>query len=318
MQRQDALALKQTARTLRSAGCDIYLSLWKKAKPTGRTYPAKTGALLVTNVRDKRAWTEQYGKKTVGFISNGSPQFPGYSGYVRIGDKVFTYSTIRSEYHTHTYATEPIDTRSYNHGHVESTFDASPREVAALKAFYLARANGAILNPTTRQPHLPQWNNPGSSGWNKEGCAGAATSVLNPKWQRAFRFSIDNIRSVGQRLNIPELANATADMADAVASFTGRTGLKQCTTPKALVREYALHGKGGQKITILNAPNGEVPGNFKNLVWDQKHRRYDGDAGWNGLGKYPLIPDYAAAAKRSSAFRNVRLDPMAALDAALR
>ncbi|MFH1129816.1 MAG: hypothetical protein V1754_00680 [Pseudomonadota bacterium] len=315
--RAKAVALRQTAQALNRAGCRTYLNIWTKTNPNTRSFPAGKGFTLVAAVTNKAAWAREYGGKTIGFICNGSPHEPGYSGYMRAGDKVFTYSTIRAgEYHTYTYTTRPQNISSWGHEHVESTFEATPAEVKAFKVFYFARANNAILDPRTGQPHMPEWVNPGTSSWKQEGCAGASTSALNSKWQAAFRNSMDNIRQKGRELGIPEMANATADMADSIAAFTNRYALKQETTPKTLARSWGV--ALANHVTIFNAGN-QIPPDVKQLYWDQTFERYDGDNGWGGLCKWkiPSFPDKGPNEPASGSYRNVRLDPLHALTAAL-
>ncbi|MFH1129814.1 MAG: hypothetical protein V1754_00670, partial [Pseudomonadota bacterium] len=136
--RKEALALRETVRALRRAGCRTYLNIWEKTNPKTRSFPAGKGYYLVTEVKNRAAWNREFGKRTIGFISNGTPSNSGPSGLVRVGDGVFPYHLIRAELRWYGGAYQPRNISAWRDSHVESTFEATQAEVAAFKAFYLA------------------------------------------------------------------------------------------------------------------------------------------------------------------------------------
>ena len=314
-----ARALKANVSALQAAGTKFYVNMWQTQPGAARaTYPQTNGVSLVAAVdrANGAAWMERVGKKSIGFMCQGTPTEPHQTGEVRIGDLYFSYYSVNSG-GTPTKMSNYFQS-GYN-THCEATIPVSDAELKAFKAFYLARSNNAIFDSKGNciQPEFTAdgATKYGKSGW-VEGCAAASSSALDRHWMEAFRGSIDKIRQVGQQKNIPEMANATADMADAMESLTCRLGLKQQCSPQGMVRRftYANNERFGM-ITILNGGQ-SVPANARDLKWDYSY--HDGNyEAWSGMRPVTVPPDLDPTAKNARTFQNVRINDRTQLNTLL-
>jgi hypothetical protein len=320
----------------RGGACEVYLNLWKGKN--SRSWPQGQDGTLVVKVNNKDAWLRNFATETVGFQCNGTPQAPGYSGNVRVGEWHYSYAALHyGREFNHGAPTRPVNVRDDTYHTLESTFQATPAEVKAMNAFYMARANGLVLDPRTNEPHMPEWINPGTSNYKQEGCAGASTSIFNADWQTAFEYSIPHIQR--QAGDLPEFRGLTADAVRDIRNFQARYGLRQEETPKTLVREFGLRPQPmtalGGMITIRDTGHwnsrdhdpaeltftGNIAGRrfAQYLDFDRSPDRNDGDMTWTGMGKYPSFPDRSPTDKKSSSYQNIRVEnPEQLLEAALR
>jgi hypothetical protein len=263
--------LKANAALLHSAETPGYAVLFKGGKGA-RAYQG--GALVATVVPGTfKAWMNKVGKQSIGFHDNGTPDDYGGSGMLRVGDQYYPYFAINEG-----GSPEKMDLDITG---TEVTFMVTPAEMGAFKAFYRARSL-RLITDKRGEVMAPEFNGHGPSNTKQEGCTGACTSSMNPRWTAAFKRNIPALRKYGQQHNIPDLAAITDDAADVIEAFTARTGASQQTSSKVLVRSH--FGKSSM-VTVFNRYQAKDP--ISTLAW-----RSSGDWGvWNGLGTPALVPD---------------------------
>lgn len=294
--------LRDVTDSLRANNVPAYGVLYK----TTRTKQQHEGATLVASVTTPSrwgeprpdtvsGWYEAVGKRSIGFQTSAGPTSTGgSSGYVRVGKQWMEYNWVRGGYGS------SEDIRQHYGTLTEATFLVSEPEMAAFSAFYHARHH-KLIKDSKGQPIDPQWNNPGPSNMKREGCAGAASSGLNPAWVKAFKRNLAAIKQYGQQNNIPELANAPANAAELMKQFINRTGCRQQTDPRVLVR---THSTSADMLTVFN---GGVQGDpIQNLEWNRKVQWYikpswspnagqrvrdKNNPNWSGLGSPHTILD---------------------------
>jgi len=288
-----ASSVRTLVGKLQSANVQYYANFWQTSSTaSSRAYPMRNGVALVAAVTRQNAstWMQEIGKQSIGMMCQGTP-------------------TEMSRYFA--------DSSMWGgKQHCENTVPVTNAELAAFKAFYLARANQAIVDKNGR-PLLPEFDSNGSTKYGKngwvEGCSAASSSSLDKHWTKAFRASIANIQAVGRRMNIPEMTNATADMATTIESLAGRLGLKQECSPQGMVRRgvYANKERVGM-MTILNDPN--TPSNLMlHNQWDQKYADANGEA-WSGMAPVTIIPDLPSTSRGAKTFVNTRIADRTTLD----
>jgi hypothetical protein len=315
-----ASAVRSLVGKLQSANVQWYANFWQTTPlASSRAYPMKNGVALVAAVTSRNAssWMDQIGKQSIGMMCQGTPTEPHQTGEVRIGDLFFNFSTVNRG-GTPTKMSSYFSDQSMWGGkrHCENTIPVTNAELAAFKAFYLARANGAIVD-RAGQPIRPEFDSNGSTKYGKtgwvEGCSAASSSALDRHWTTAFRASVSNIQAVGRRMNIPEMANATADMAATIESLAGRLGLRQECSPQGMVRRgvYANKERVGM-MTILNDSN--TPTNLAlHNQWDQKYADANREA-WSGMAPVTIIPDLPSTSRGAKTFVNTRVTDRTTLD----
>ena len=319
-----ARQVKSLVEKLRATGAKHYVNFWKTTSSVpSRTYPNTNGVSLVAAVgrENGAAGREQIGKKSIGLMCQGTPLEPHQTGEVRIGDLYFPYYTVNG-------GGRPQPMEQYLgswSSHCEMTIPVSDAELAAFKVFYLARANQAIVD-RNGQPIRPQFDSNGATqycrgaaegnaeGW-VEGCSAASSSSLHPVWTANMRRSIPNIQAMGRQLGIPEMANATPEMAALIEGLAGRLGIKQQASPQGMVRRGVYGGKERVgMITILNDENSlGLPSLPKNLKWDFSYGDDNREA-WSGMAPVTIPPDLQDSSRPARTFSNVRLDDSATLD----
>jgi hypothetical protein len=315
-----ASSVRTLVGKLQSANVQYYANFWQTSSTaSSRAYPMRNGVALVAAVTRQNAstWMQEIGKQSIGMMCQGTPTEPHQTGEVRIGNLFFSFSNVNRG-GTPTEMSRYFADSSMWGGkqHCENTVPVTNAELAAFKAFYLARANQAIVDKNGR-PLLPEFDSNGSTKYGKngwvEGCSAASSSSLDKHWTKAFRASIANIQAVGRRMNIPEMTNATADMATTIESLAGRLGLKQECSPQGMVRRgvYANKERVGM-MTILNDPN--TPSNLMlHNQWDQKYADANGEA-WSGMAPVTIIPDLPSTSRGAKTFVNTRIADRTTLD----
>jgi hypothetical protein len=310
-----ARAVKSLVGDLQRSCVQHYVNLWSTtSRASNRAYPKRSGVSVVAAVTrsNSAAWQRAVGDKSIGLMCQGTPTEPHQTGEVRIGDLYFDFGTVNSG-GTPTKMSRYFQGNSwYGSQHCEYTIPVTSAEMAAFKAFYLARANQAIVDKQGNAI-LPEFDSNGATRYGRngwvEGCSAASSSSLDKHWTKAFRASLSNIQAVGRRLHIPEMANATPEMATAIESLTTRLGIKQQCSPQGMVRRgvYANNERVGM-MTILNDPN--TPSNLTlHNQWDQKYGDANGEA-WSGMAPVTIIPDLPSSSRGSKNFNNVRIsDP---------
>ena len=313
-----ARQVQSLANKLHASGVGWYANFWQTtSRASNRAYPKKNGVSLVAAVTSSNsaAWLREVGSQSIGLMCQGTPTEPHQTGEVRIGDLFFDWSTVNSG-GTPTKMSRYFSSGSYGSTHCEHTVPVTSAEMAAFKAFYLARANQAIVDKHGN-PILPEFDSMGSTKYSRggwvEGCSAASSSALDTHWTKAFRGSVENIRAVGRRLNIPEMVNATPEMATAIEGLASRLGIKQQCSPQGMVRRgvYANHERVGM-MTILNDP--ETPSHLRvHNQWDQKYSDDNGEA-WSGMSPITIIPDLPSSSRGTKTFVNHRIDDMTQLN----
>lgn len=312
-----ARAVKSLTTKLQASGVPHYVNLWStSARASQRAYPKRNGVSMVAavNQRNSAGWMREIGKNSIGMMCQGTPTEPHQTGEVRIGDQFFTWSSVNG-------GGRPKKMTEYFRGgygsqHCEVTIPVTPAEMKAFKAFYLARANRAIVDKNNNAI-LPEFDSMGATKYSRngwvEGCSAAASSSLDKHWTKAFRKSIPAIQAAGRRLGIPEMASATPEMATAIESLASRLGIKQQCSPQGMVRRgvYANHERVGM-MTILN--DSQTPSNLAvHNQWDQKYRDANNEA-WSGMSPVTIIPDLPSSSRGSKNFANVRIADAARLN----
>lgn len=269
----------------------------------------RNGVSLVAAVTPSNAqtWLREIGNKSIGFMCEGTPTEPHQTGELRVGNLYFSFNTVNSG-GTPTEMSQYFR-RGYN-SHVEHTIPVTDAEMAAFKAFYLARAKGAIVDKHG-ESIFPEFDSNGATRYGRngqwvEGCSAASSSALDHHWTAAFRRSIPNIQAQGRQLRIPEMANATEAMADTIEALTCRLGVKQQCSPQGMVRRgvYANYERIGM-MTILN--DSETPSNLAlHMQWDQKYSDPNREA-WSGMAPITIIPDLPSSSRGSRTFVNARI-----------
>ena len=291
-QRERLDRMKGAANTLKRAGIPGY-GVKYTFKPG--TPKERKGALLVTGVNrtNLRKWNDKIGKNTIGFQTCAAVNDTGSSsGYVRIGETWMDYDWVRGS----TYSGGACAMTGKTSRLTEATYFVTPQEMKAFRAFYHAR-NRYLIKDSKGNAIDPNWNYPGPSNIKREGCAGAASSALNPAWVKAFKRNLTKIKAYGQQNNIAELKNVPDNAADLLLGFIQRAEAKQQTDPRNLIRHHATTA---DMLTVFNQGYGSDM--MQALKWNRKvswytsyssGRRYrDRDnPNWVGLGKNHTIFD---------------------------
>jgi len=280
-----ARAVKSVVRKLRRARVPGYGVVYKHNR--GRWQNAT--AVATVTPQNAQAWMDQVGKHSIGFMIGSGLNNTHGSGYVRVGTKFYSYNTVRGG---GTSATRDMVSYSSGLTMTESTFMATPAEMKGLIAFYQARAANQILK-SNGQPLMPSWINPGRSNMRTEGCAGASSSVLNPRWLSAFKRNVPHLKSWGQANGNRYLAGVTAADVRALEGFVARTGARQQTDPKALVR---TNFDKAEAVTFFNVGTSSNP--LEDLKWNRGE--------WRGMASLPIIPDLGPG-QSSAAFKSERM-----------
>jgi hypothetical protein len=261
--------LKANAALIRKARTPGYAVLFK-----GKGYEGGAVVATVTSSSFK-SWMSKVGKQSIGFHDDGSPDAPGGTGALRIGDQYYAYNDVRDDGY-------PEKMEPYQSG-TEVTFLVSDSELAAFKAFYRARSL-KLIKDTRGNPMDPKFTDHGASNTRQEGCTGACTSGLNPLWVQAFKRNIPALRQYGQENGHPELAAISDDAAEVLLGFVNRTGTKQQTSSKVMVRSNFARSS---MITVFDSHRYGRRSPIKWLTWENR-RDY---GSWNGLGTPAVIPD---------------------------
>jgi hypothetical protein len=284
-----AQSLGKVARKLSRANVPGYGVLYKHREGSWQN------ATLVATVerRTVRRWMHTVGNHSIGFVISNSPDSADGSGFVRVGKTFFHYHASNG-----TNPTGIKDMVRKRGEYTEATFMVSRGEMKALTAFYQARLHAQIVD-SRGEPIVPEMDYYGPSNMRREGCAGASSSVLNPRWVDAFENSLASMRDWGRqrkrRGRSPRnaiLANVTVADVRALRGFIERTGAKQQTDPKALVR---TNFDRAESVTIFNSA---ISNPKTNLEWNRGE--------WRGLAAMKTIPDLAPG-QSSSSFASERL-----------
>jgi hypothetical protein len=186
---------------------DAYVVKWRalNAKAQGPLDPS--GELLVVGVRTENfaKWMEDVGEHSIGLAVDSLPESNPGTAYLRIGNRLFSFSNIQNARDGQTRSRE---LKEPGLGWVEATFTVTKAEMDAILDFIAARGKGipaaqdvprAFKKGELIRPYFE------IEGYTlkRESCAGACTSWFDPKWLVHYTGKTkDVLVNLARRLNI--------------------------------------------------------------------------------------------------------------------